>query len=426
MPRTPATPPVQPLTLPPRLPPGVFGAADFGAADEEALHQSLHRVCTKQGHLLKKGRRVPSWKRRYFALSDGELFYYYAAEMSNPFQPLGVISMAARPESTAKSDSEGKDIGGLALSGADGGGSSSSVAAPMGAGNGSGSNSGSSMGGGSSGAISAGRPVIIQPHCTGDNTLPRHFPFAVHTASRTYYLAADSAKERDDWVRVLCACGAQLSASSTAAAPPSPAPKPAAAAADAEGSTDAMAVDAPATPTSGTEMRGLLYKRASKVHIAQKSEAQTGQARDWVARHFCLRDEGTIVYYQNADDPAQHARGIVPLAGFERVEHAQPPTDNLPYAFRLTARDGAADGGIVLAAPTEEERNSWLINLSSALAEARAVRDAAEKAEKAAAAAAAAAGEAVDSLATSLEEASLDAKLGGGAAGGSSARSSAS
>ena len=173
------------------------------------------------------------------------------------------------------------------------------------------------------------------------------------------------------------------------------------------------------------------------MHIAQRSEAETGQARDWVARHFRLRDEGTIVYYQNADDPPQHARGIVPLSGFDRVEQAtvscpgrrdlsepidlpsispispqlharawgrrvlicadarlkrasswappplphwssQPPSDNLPYAFRLSARDGAPDGGVVLAAPTEEERNLWIIHLSSALGAACAARDGAD------------------------------------------------
>ena len=129
------------------------------------------------------------------------------------------------------------------------------------------------------------------------------------------------------------------------------------------------------------------------------------------------------MYYQNADDPPQHARGIVPLSGFDRVEHAtvscpgrrrplsthrsprsphradlptvplawwrlvpicadtrlyvrrpplpdwssQPPSENLPYAFRLTAKDGAPDSGVVLAAPSEEERNLWIIHLSSAL-----------------------------------------------------------
>ena len=56
----------------------------------------------------------------------------------------------------------------------------------------------------------------------------------------------------------------------------------------------------------------------------------------------------------------------------------QPPSDNLPYAFRLTARDGAPDGGVVLAAPTEEERNLWINHLSSALGAARAARDGAD------------------------------------------------
>ena len=50
----------------------------------------------------------------------------------------------------------------------------------------------------------------------------------------------------------------------------------------------------------------------------------------------------------------------------------------MPYAFRLTARDGAPDGGVVLAAPTEEERNLWIIHLSSALGAARAARDGAD------------------------------------------------
>jgi hypothetical protein len=53
--------------------------ASSGASFEdggELLHHSLHRVCTKQGHLLKKGRRRASWKRRYFCLCDSEVFYY--------------------------------------------------------------------------------------------------------------------------------------------------------------------------------------------------------------------------------------------------------------------------------------------------------------------------------------------------------------
>jgi len=392
--------------------------ADFGQ-DEEALVHSLHRVCAKQGALLKKGRRVLSWKRRYFCLCDGELFYYYAAEIANPFQPLGVISMSARAESTAKTDSA-QELGGL----------STDVGAMTLGTAGSSSSSCQGAGGAKEGGngASPSSSVIIEPVCTAENTLPHHFSFAVHTSTRTYQLAADSAKERDEWVRVLCACGAQLSASSNTVMPPSPGaaglplPVPTSpggsanmAAADAPAEGGAAEAEgggadsgAPSATASGHDMRGLLYKRASKVHIAQRSEAETGQARDWVARHFRLREaDQTIVYFQNEDDAAQHARGIVPLAGYERVEHATPPTDNLPFAFRLTARDGSVDGGIVLAAPTEEERNSWLISLSSALAAARATRDAA-----------AAAGDAGDKAST--EEVSLDAKLASGRASSTS------
>lgn len=51
------------------------------------------RVFTKQGYLLKRGRKVCSWKRRYFCIYGGVLYYYYTAEIANPFQPLGVITL---------------------------------------------------------------------------------------------------------------------------------------------------------------------------------------------------------------------------------------------------------------------------------------------------------------------------------------------
>eukprot|EP00908_Phaeocystis_cordata_P024353 Transcript_6814.p2 GENE.Transcript_6814~~Transcript_6814.p2 ORF type:complete len:365 (+),score=141.79 Transcript_6814:942-2036(+) len=64
---------------------------DFSKLDD--AHGVMGSACTKQGYLLKRGRRLASWKRRCFCLCDSELFYYYTAEMSNPFQPLGVISL---------------------------------------------------------------------------------------------------------------------------------------------------------------------------------------------------------------------------------------------------------------------------------------------------------------------------------------------
>ena len=100
-----------------------------------------------------------------------------------------------------------------------------------------------------------------------------------------YHLASDSARERDDWIRVLCACGAQLSASSSAVAPPSsPLPVATAATAATAGggvSTHARQSEVIKVPSSsasgsaaedatsrGTELSGLLYKRASKVPSA--------------------------------------------------------------------------------------------------------------------------------------------------------------
>ena len=64
---------------------------DFSKLDDAG--GVMGAACTKQGYLLKRGRRLASWKRRCFCLCASELFYYYTAEMSNPFQPLGVISL---------------------------------------------------------------------------------------------------------------------------------------------------------------------------------------------------------------------------------------------------------------------------------------------------------------------------------------------
>ena len=92
-----------------------------------------------------------------------------------------------------------------------------------------------------------------------------------------YHLASDSARERDEWIRVLCACGAQLSASSSAVAPPSS--PPTAATAGGGVSTHARQSEVIKVPSSsasaaedatsrGAELSGLLYKRASKVPSA--------------------------------------------------------------------------------------------------------------------------------------------------------------
>ena len=122
------------------------------------------------------------------------------------------------------------------------------------------------------------------------------------------------------------------------------------------------------------------WKRASKVHVAQGSEASTGQAREWVTRHFSLKpSQHSLVYKQNASDPDACVRGIVPLASYERVEATSGPHEHLPYAFRLCARGDAAnpEASFVFAASSEEERNRWIGILAEALPAAAEAMEAA-------------------------------------------------
>jgi len=80
----------------------MFIEADGGAQVDftKRLHSSSNRLMEQvgsiQGYLLKRGRRVPAWKRRFFCVCNGEVHYYYSMEMSNPFQPLGVIPLATK------------------------------------------------------------------------------------------------------------------------------------------------------------------------------------------------------------------------------------------------------------------------------------------------------------------------------------------
>ena len=367
---------------------------------EDLLHHSLHRVCTKQGHLLKRGRKRASWKRRYFCLCECELYYYYTAEMSNPFQPLGVIGLnpprndeassgggrsggsghttpkSASGHTTPKSDSAAERMD-LASDASEG---ESPAVSSRGGGSG-------TEGPPSRSGASSTSPVIIQPHCAGsEHSLPWLYTFAVHTAGRTWHLAAETEKERDEWVQALCACGAQLSASS---ADPPAKPRnrgliglgatPPGAAADAAGIGGGGGAAGSAEGSSGNSgggsavqgLHGVLWKRASKVHIAQPSEEQTGQQRDWVTRHFSYRPaEHSVVYRQNATDPLTAVRGVVPLACYDRVEPCAGPLEHLPHAFRLTPRTSAAEGAFVFAAATVEERDKWISTLSSALRDA--------------------------------------------------------
>lgn len=79
---------------------------DFSKLDD--AQGVMGAACTKQGYLLKRGRRLASWKRRCFCLCASELFYYYTAEMSNPFQ---ASPQLAEQQSSKQQGSSSSDLG---------------------------------------------------------------------------------------------------------------------------------------------------------------------------------------------------------------------------------------------------------------------------------------------------------------------------
>jgi len=121
------------------------GGKEFTGPQRDFGHQTqgsaklIEQVGYRQGYLYKLGRRVSSWKRRYFCLCDGDLFYYYSLEMSNPFKPLGVVPLheaRARGGSTAEASLQASLEGNDAACDSSGGGAhtsfvSSCVIAPL-------------------------------------------------------------------------------------------------------------------------------------------------------------------------------------------------------------------------------------------------------------------------------------------------------
>ena len=356
-----------------------FLEADVPGRDFSKLDDAqgvMGAACTKQGYLLKRGRRLASWKRRCFCLCASELFYYYTAEMSNPFQPLGVISL--KPEPLDEPEPPSPPPGGVAP---DMRGATVSAVADIG--------------------------------------LPHLFGLTVHTKQRVWDLAADTAADRDEWIRVLCQAGAQLSTSG-AEEPPA---LPRSAWAWAEMS---KAVEEAASKGNGSEggggqggggeggegeggeggeagsasdeavatLNGVLWKRASKVHIAQAAVEESGLARDWVTRHFrLLPSDGTLAYFQKEGDEASMVRGILPLACYDGV--SEPPagadgsagsTPDGLHAFQLTASDGSPERAFVLAATSADEKLQWMERLRALFAAAAVARATAAAAAAAAAA----------------------------------------
>jgi len=318
-----------------------FVEADAAGAEFDLQH-SLKRVCQRQGYLLKRGRKVCSWKRRYFCICGGVLYYYYTAEIANPFQPLGVVTL--QPNDPAPKPDGGSDdmlVGSALLS-----------------------------------------SVTVEPDPAAASLHGKHV-FAIHTPQRTWILAADTAHDRSEWIRVLCEGGSQFSATGMAeSASPPPTPRGVSGSGSSAKMRDSDFSEAdgggPDEAVVGAD--GTLWKRASKVHVTQASEATTGKARGWVTRHFRLLDDhGLVVYLQNADDSINAARGVVQLSNFTRVEDAAPPDDPPPdggalHAFQLVASDTtsehAAAEPLILAASSAADKAAWMERLTAALAKA--------------------------------------------------------
>ncbi|KAL1515644.1 hypothetical protein AB1Y20_002262 [Prymnesium parvum] len=315
-----------------------FVEADAAGAEFDLQH-SLKRVVTKEGFLFKRGRKVCSWKRRYFCIYGGVLYYYYTAEIANPFRPLDVVTLQNSDPSKVGGSADGCDSYGVA---------------PL-----------------------ASACVMVQPDPSTASLKGKHV-FAIHTSQRTWYLAADTAHERSEWIRVLCEGGSQLSASSVPQVGEGlPPPRSATNSTNKMRDSDLSETEAMASDEAVPGLDGVLWKRASKVHVNQISQSETGKARGWVQRHFrLLRLEGLLVYLQNSDDSITAARGFVQLSNFVRVEDAYP-RDGIAegaqlHAFQLVpvdlVSDHAASDPLVLAASTAAEKADWMERLATILA----------------------------------------------------------
>ena len=250
--------------------------------------------------------------------------------------------------------------------------------------------------GGGAGVLSASMGAATVS-AVADIGLPHLFGLTVHTKQRVWHLAADTAADRDEWIRVLCQAGAQLSTSGAEEPPPLPRSAWAwaemskaveEAAGEGAGGGEDGGGEAGGGEAGGGEagdeavatLNGVLWKRASKVHIAQAAVAESGLARDWVTRHFrLLPSEGTLAYFQKQGDAASAARGVVPLACYDGVSEpsagasAGSTPDGL-HAFQLNASDGSPERAFVLAATTADEKVQWMERLRALFAAAAVAR----------------------------------------------------
>lgn len=360
------------------------------------MTQALAALHLPQGYLLVEEAATGLWKRRYFCLCGSDFYYYYSEEMSNPFQPLGIVSLHEGPPERPVEAGVASSAGG-SCSGLEGGttGADSSLAVAAG------------------GEYDGERLLPVSLERIVGCPIPYHGAFALHTRQGIWRFAAPMAEGSallDQWVHVLTQAGACLVASSQplrAAAinyyhPPSATTGQWPACGQQGGgasSTSALADGAsggggapppafalPETSPQGAAaeqrlegLRGTLWKRGSKVHVDQAAEDPEGLPREWVQRHFVLMaEEALLLYVQNEGAPWTEACGLVPLASYDAVSddvsllegqglpsnsESQGPSQLYPFQLLSSTRPP-----VLLAAPSAEEKAAWMTTVSRLLA----------------------------------------------------------
>jgi hypothetical protein len=188
-------------------------ASSSRRAEFEQLGAEIKRSALRTGYIMKRAQHKPSWRRRWFVLTEELLAYFESPAALQPSGLLllsevqGVSEVYAPTMPTATANGTGASSSGGDTSGGGGGGSAASSGRESpspGSARGSGSGplamgrhhrSPSVTGGG---ATTAAPGVPVPP-----DIADMLYIFVVHTPGRTYALQAASTRDRARWIAAL-------------------------------------------------------------------------------------------------------------------------------------------------------------------------------------------------------------------------------